>query len=68
MSKLDATLRSLGYPVHLDDDGRGDPWVQTGPDAFQFVIFGMSGPRMAHGALTRAQVESHCGRLVPLPD
>jgi hypothetical protein len=67
MSDLDARLRALG-PVSMDDDGEGEPWLEVEPGKFRYVTFALSGPTPVGAAFDRADVESHCGRLVPLPD
>lgn len=66
-SDIDAGLRALGN-VHLD--GEGDPWLEIGPDEFRYVILSRSGAfmRLGENVLTRDQVETGCGRLVPMTD
>ena len=65
MSELDAELRAFGTPYF---DGDRDVWLETAPDAFHFVVFAAGGFTLGEGTLTKAQIESDCGRLVPMTD
>lgn len=59
------TEAAAGRPVFRDDDD--DFWVQIGDDAFGFVVFNPAGQAVVSEGehpLTRAQIESDCGRLV----
>jgi hypothetical protein len=66
MSKLNTQLRALGS-IYLDDDGTGEPWLEV-EGGFRYIAFAMSGPVAVGRTLSRAQIESDCGRLVPMTD
>lgn len=60
MSDLQAQAAELGT---LHSDGDGDLWVEVGEDRFSLVLMGATAVSLGKGVLTRAQVESDCGRL-----
>lgn len=62
MSDIDAELRAQGVP-HLDGDG--DIWLEVLPGLFVFVT---EDGVVDDQPLTRSEVESDCGRLVPMTD
>ena len=67
MNAAATALRELGTP---HTDGEGDLWVEVEPNGFRFAVLSRSGVFMKLGenVLTREQVESGCGRLVPMTD
>jgi hypothetical protein len=67
MPDHEVQLRALGN-IHLDANGTGDAWLEVEPDRFRYVVFALSGPCATGDVFKRSDVETICGRLVPLPD